>query len=460
MRTRGRLHSVLDKAESGPIVEEGEFDVEYIQKPIQALIKKYDVKWNKNEFLTTDDDLADRVFQAGYELALNTGVYCTSTKRRMVWTKAELDEVIATSPSSVIMGEGDDLAHIQARRPDQDSRVAVCGGAYGIPVPENLFVPVMLSYAQEPLIDFIDNCSLVSTYGRPIRAGSPWEAIACWQEVDLSFEVVNRAGRPGMAIGCAENSPTHIGEISSNSIGGFRPSDWHHAALVSELKTNYDQLIKVAHFARTGSHIHTFANNIYGGYPGGADGMAVALVASLILLQATYFGCTVNPGPTHANLSCDTFPAMLPGIGVALQGLNRNTNLMTTAFARTVGGPGTKSILYEAAALTLVGVTSGIALMEGVQSAVGIQPAHCTGLEARFTAQVTHAAEKLTRADAAPIVKALTEKYQDGIMGEEKPIGKPFDQLYDVDRVVPLPEWQDMYEEVVQEFEKDLGLVI
>jgi len=458
MRTRGRLHYVLDKAETGLIVDEKEFDIEYIQKPIRALVEKYDVKWDKDVFLLSDDDLADRVFQAGYELALNTGVYCTSTKRRMVWTKTELDEVIATSPSSVTMGEGDDLANIQARRPDENSRVAVCGGAYGIPVPENLFVPIMLSYIQEPLIDFIDNASLISTYGRRIRAGSPWEAIASWQEVDLSFEVVRRAGRPGMAIGCAENSPTHIGEISSNSIGGFRPSDWHHAALVSELKTNYDQLIKVAHFARTGSHIHTFANNIYGGYPGGADGMAVALVASLILLQATYFGCTVNPGPTHANLSCDTYPEMLPGIGVALQGLNRNTNLMTTAFARTVGGPGTKSILYESAALTLVGVTSGIALMEGVQSAVGVQKAHCTGLEARFVAQVTHASEKLTRKDAAPIVKALTEKYREGMMAAEKPIDKPFDQLYDVVKVTPLSEWQGIYEDVCQELETEFDL--
>ena len=98
--------------------------------------------------------------------------------------------------------------------------------------------------------------------------------------------------------------------------------------------------------------------------------------------------------------------------------------------------------------------------MEGVQSAVGVQPAHCTGLEARFTAQVTHAAEKLTRADAAPIVKALTEKYKGGMTSDEKPIGKPFDQLYDVDKVVPLPEWQGIYEEVCQEFENEFGLVL
>jgi len=458
MRTRGRLLQVLDKAETGPIISERDFDREFIQKSIKNLVQKYDIRWEEDVFLPHDDALADRVFEAGYELALNTGIFCTSTKRRMVWTRDELDEVINTSPTSVTLGDGEDTVVISTRRPDDDKRVAVCGGPYGIPVPEHLFVPIMLSYAQEPLIDFIDNASFVSTYGRPIRAGSPWEAIACWQEADLSFEVIRRAGRPGMAVGCAENSPTHIGEVSSNSFGGFRPTDWHHAALISELKTNYDQLIKVAHFARTGSHIHTFANNIYGGYPGGADGMAVALVASLIMLQATYFGCTVNPGPTHATLSCDTHPKMLPGIGVALQGLNRNTNLLTTSFARTIGGPGTKNILYESAALTLVGVTSGIALMEGVQAAVGIETAHCTGLEARFLAQVTHAAEKISRKEAAPIVKKLTEKYGDDLT--KKPIGKSFEQLYDLEKVKPLPEWQKLYEEVCKEFKAEFGLIL
>jgi hypothetical protein len=71
---------------------------------------------------------------------------------------------------------------------------------------------------------------------------------------------------------------------------------------------------------------------------------------------------------------------------------------------------------------------------------------------------VTHAAEKLNRAEAAPIVKALTEKYKGGMTAEEKPIGKPFDQLYDVDKVVPLPEWQGIYDEVCQEFETEFGL--
>ena len=312
MRTRGRLLQVIDKADNGPIVTEAEFDREWIRKPIAGLVKKYDITWPKDTLVPADDALADRVFLAGLELARETGVWCIDTSRRMIFSQRELDEVIEASPSQVVIGEGADTVPMHARRPDENSRVATVGGAYGIPVPENQFTAIMLSYAQEPLIDFIDNASLTSTYGRPIRAGSPLEALACWQECDLSFEAIRRAGRPGMPIGCAENSPSAIGELSSTSYGGFRPTDWHHACFISELKTNYAELTKATHYARTGSHVHTFYNPIYGGYAGGGDGMAVVIVAGMILLQACYHAVTVNPGPSHPFLSCDTHPLMIP----------------------------------------------------------------------------------------------------------------------------------------------------
>ncbi len=457
MRTRGRLLQVLDKAENGPIVTETDFDRRYIREAVAGLVRKYDLALPKGVLVPSDDALADRIFLAGLELARETGVWCIDTGRRMIFSQAELEEIIETAPSNVVLGEGADTVSLHARRPDENSRVGTIGGAYGIPVPEDQFTAIMLSYAQEPLIDFIDNASLTATYGRPIRAGSPWEALACWQECDLSFEAIRRAGRPGMPIGCAENSPSAIGELSTTTYGGFRPTDWHHACFISELKTNYAELTKATHYARTGSHVHGFYNPIYGGYAGGGEGMAVVIVAGMVLLQACYHTVTVNPGCSHPFLSCDTHPLMIPSISAALQALNRNTTLLTTSFVRPVGGPGTKDILYETAALTLASVPAGIALMEGVQSATGRFPAHCSGLEARFMAQVTHAAEKLTRQDAEPLVQALTAKYKDGM--KAMPIGKPFAEVYDLTTVQPLPEWRAVYEEVCQEVES-LGLAL
>ena len=37
--------SVLDKAENGPILEEKEWDRQYINQSVKDLIKKYDIQW-------------------------------------------------------------------------------------------------------------------------------------------------------------------------------------------------------------------------------------------------------------------------------------------------------------------------------------------------------------------------------------------------------------------------------
>ena len=87
-----------------------------------------------------------------------------------------------------------------------------------------------------------------------------------------------------------------------------------------------------------------------------------------------------------------------------------------------------------------------------------METAHCTGLEARFLAQVTHAAERLTRNEVDSIVKSLTTKYAEN--QKTKPIGKPFDQLYDLQKVKSLSPWQSLYEKVCQEFEQEYGLIL
>ena len=448
--------SVLDKAENGPVVEEKDWDRVYINKTIRELLKKYQIDWDRNDpGVPSDDALADRVFAAGWEFALRAGLFCLDTRRQMAWSQAELEGVLQRAPEKVTIGVGEDAVTIARRRPDTNTRVATVGGAYGTQVPEELFVPVMLSYAQERSLDFIDNASLLTTYGRPLRANSPWEAVGCWQEMLMSFEVVQRAGRPGMPIGCAENSPSAIGELATTTYGAFRLTDWHHASFVSELKTSYAELIKATHYAQTGAAAHNFYNPIYGGYVGGGPGMAVAIVAGMILMKAVYNGVTQNPGPSHAHLSCDTYPDMLTSQAVAYQALSRNTNVLVSSFVRPVAGPVTKDILYETAALTLAAVPSGVALMEGVQSAMGRHTAYVSGLEARFMAEVAHAAEGLTRKEADVLVRRLISLYAAG--QPEMRIGKPFQEAYDVASVQPTAEWWGMYEEVRREL-AEMGL--
>lgn len=449
--------SVLDKAENGPVLEEKDWDIKYINQAIKELIQKYDIRWDAETMVPADDALADRLFEAGMELARETGVYCLETKRQMKWTQDELDWILSTAPDEETIGLGDDSVTIRHRTPDSDKPITTVGGPYGTPVPEELFVPIMASYAQESELDYIDNATLSTTHGRPIKAGSPWEAVGCWQEAQLSFEVLELVGRQGMPIGCAEDSPSEIGELATCTYGGFRLTDWHHASFISELKVAYAELTKAMHYQHTGAFAHNFYNTIYGGYVGGADGLAVAIVAGVILMKATLNGTTFNPGPSHAHLSCNTFPAMIPSLSLGFQAISRNSKLLTSSFPRPVGGPVTKELLYESAAMAIATVPAGCSILEGIQSAVGRIEGHVTGLEAKFLAQVGRACEGMTRAEADPLVRKLVPLFAESQKLGVAMAGKHFTDAYDVETIQPTHEWQAMYEEVCREMEELLG---
>jgi methylamine---corrinoid protein Co-methyltransferase len=450
--------SVLDKAENGPVVEEKDWDLQYINHNIKELVKKYDIGWEKDVLVPSDDALADRLYAAGRELALEVGVYCLDTKRQMKWSPDELDYILSTAPDEETIGTGDDQVTIRHRMPEENTRVTTIGGPYGTPVSEELYVPIMVSYAQERVLDYIDVASLVSTHGRPIKAGSPWEAVGCWQEAQLSFEVLEKVGRPGMPIGCAEDSPSEIGELSSCTYGGYRQTDWHHASFISELKVAYSELTKSMHYQHTKSFAHNFYNTIYGGYVGGAEGMAVAIVAGVMLMKATLNGTTFNPGPSHAHLSCNTFPKMIPSLSLGFQAISRNTKLLTSSFPRPVGGPCTKELLYESATMAVATVPAGISIMEGIQSAAGRITNHVTGLEARFLAQVAQASVGLTRKEANRLANILVPLYADKQKLGAALKGKSFTEAYDLKTIQPTAEWQGIYEEVCREVEELLGL--
>jgi methylamine--corrinoid protein Co-methyltransferase len=443
------LASVLDKTEKGPVVDEKVWDRQFIGEKVKELIAKYDISWDDSTLVPYDDALADRLFEAGMELALESGVYSINTQRQMIWESEELQKVIDDAPAELIVGEGKDAVTIKFRKPEQNSRVTILGGAYGTLIEEELFMTMVQSYAKEPLLDVIEPPSIQTALGRTIRIKSPWEAIAAKREADLALEAIKRAGRPGLCVGAAATSGSEIIEMAATTYGAFRKTDWHHASFVSENKVSYADLTRAVHFAQTGSIAHNFCDPIYGGYLGGKFGVAIGSVTGCILLRACLLGDTVNAGPSHTHLSCDTHPDMLAAQALSFQALNRNTHLLNAVHIRPASGPGVKEILYEVAVMAILGVTSGVDYIKSVQSATGRYMGHTSPLEARFCAQVAHAVEGMTRADGNAMVQKLVEKYQDTLPSAD--IGKHFREVYNLDTLEPTPEWQGTYQDVITE---------
>ena len=449
MRHRGRLLEVLHRAESGPLIEEQDFERKLVAPTAKQLIEKYGIRFDGETIVCADDDLADRLFQAGLEFAVEVGMLCQDTSRRITWTRQEYEDGLRHCPHEAIIGVGKDAVALRARTPEDKQPPAASGGPVGVMFPEDMFVPVMVTYAREPIIDLLEPAALETAYGAQIKSASPWEVVAGWREAELCHETLRQVGRPGMGLACVTLSSTSTGHISPISYGGFRPSDWHHCSVVSEFKTNYELLCKVAHAMFVDGNIEAFLNPIFGGYFGGAEGVAIGLTAGLIVLQQNYMGTTMSVSTAHPMLHCGSTSDLIWAQSLAFQAISRNTNLIIASMNKPAGGPGTKTLLYENAAMALANTVSGLSVVESSMTASGINYKHASSLESKLSAEVAKSAGGFSREHANHIVKTLLARYEPEL--PEKPIGKPFDEVFDMKSLKPMAEWQGMYEEVKEE---------
>jgi methylamine---corrinoid protein Co-methyltransferase len=421
------------------VVDELMWDMKIVPEVVMRLLKEYDIKMKPvgDAVVMSDDALADRLFAAGLALAEQLGTYCVTTNRRVQFSKSEIAAALEVAPVEVHMGDGNDRHIERKRRLEDSSYPTIKGGGVGTPLPEDLYLPITQSYAQEPLIDAVINCTLERVYGREIRSRSPWEILGAWHEIELSKAACKRAGRPGMPLGVIENAVSELGEISGTSYGGASLNDWHHIAMISEFKTDYMALSKLVHLVRTGAVIHSFYNTIYGGSCGGRDGMALAIVGGCILMQMVYMTNTHSVSPAHPFYGNNTTPEILQAVSLAQQSLARNSRLLTDVVITPVGGPGTKTLLYETAAAAISATVSGACALIGPRSAAGTHTGHVSGLEARFMAEVARATAGMQRTDADRIVRSLVDLYKDQL--DKRPESLPFNEVYDVVKVRPLP---------------------
>ncbi|OGO39588.1 MAG: hypothetical protein A2W35_19950 [Chloroflexi bacterium RBG_16_57_11] len=449
MQNMTRLLEVIDRAYNGPFIDEKEFDLKVVAHGVAQRLKKFGIKFNQGQVIQTDDDMNDRLWQAGLEFFESSGVYNATTNRQMKFSRDEIEQALRWMPREVTIGEGLDARPYRLRKLEDPCPPQVSGGPIGTPLSEDLWIPVMQSYWQEPLIDLVVPGTLATCYGREVRSNSPLEIVASWQEAHFGREAARRAGRPGTARMCVEMAISDVGHLSAISRGGFKPSDVHVVAMIGEMKTNNELLNKITHSIQQNGVLLGFYNPILGGLAGPEEGVALLIVAGFIAMATIYMPSSVESCPTHPFNFNSTGPQILRAVSAACAAVNRNSHMLIEFMTSPVSGPMTETLLYECLGMATVASTCGASRVLGVRSAVGVETNHCSGLEARFNGEVAQAAAGMSRSQADEIVRRAIAQY-DPVLGT-RPVGLPFDRVYDPACVKPTPDWHDIYEKVKEQ---------
>lgn len=450
---------ILRRAESGPVCEAKQWDT-LISRKVRSIIEERGLKgrYDPQNPINVSDSVADDFFEAGFDLALDVGMYCLDTERVIKFDEEEIREVLGEPVYSIVLGKRPDEAFLRARKPEDPTPPTPFFGPLGMTIDEDVWIPLHQSTAQYRVIDGLVPGSLGTIYGIEIAARTPIETLAGMYEAVLTKEAVRRAGRPNMALTGVETSPSEYGHFGGYGVpGGYGTTDVNIVLAVSELKTHYTLLHKVAHILNLGAPIYSGHRSMIGGFPGPPEGAAVVAVAAAILLMLVHQATMPGGSTFDTRYCCNTSREAVWADSVSGQAQSRHITRPLEGVFSPLAGPCTEMLLYESAAIGLSVVVSGRSLLWGVRSAGGAHKNHSTGLENKFAAEVAKAAAGMKRSEANEIVKKILPKYETKL--RNAPPGKSFLECYDPVKMRPSREWAEIYNSVRKEI-TDWGIPI
>ncbi|MGQ4914678.1 MAG: monomethylamine:corrinoid methyltransferase [Candidatus Asgardarchaeia archaeon] len=446
---------VAIRAETGPMIAEEDFNMKLIAMKAAEYSKEIDFKFDPKEPVNTDNTLADEIWDAGLRFFLDVGIYSVKTRRRIVFDESEVKHALKNVKSRLEVGQGKDRRVLYNRGVEDTKPPVIFGGPFNCDVSEEMFVRFNEAYAREEIIDVLFLPGYLKTLsGLDVRPDSGLSSRTVVLYGRWSREAIARAGRPGMAIvGHAIMGLNEIGV--TNEDWGLRVTDPRAMVMLPELQVDDVTLSRLVYYIQYGAPIYIAFTPLVGGFAGGPESTTIVATASHIA-AVMLGGEIIHMGPQHVRYRHQTNIHSLWVASRVKQAVSRNSKMIHLTSHTTAGRAGSEQFLYEFAALEIDVVPSG-------SHVAGPRPAdlkfnnHNSPLAARLFGEVGHAAAKLKRDEANELVLKLYDIYKDKIDFEAAPVGKPFEELYDVNTLKPKPEHYEQYMKVKKHL-ADLGL--
>lgn len=441
----------MERAITGPIISEKEFNMKVLVPNIIRVVNEFDIKYERENPVSWDDKLADRIFNGAVELLARTGVYCEDTNRIILMDRREIEEAVREFQGGGVFGEGCDRKVFKTRKPEDKNLPWFHVGTGIVASSEEIALAQVEGYGSISVTNSISIPAFSHVRGIQVLGGSPLEIVATVNSVKAGRKALMNCGRPGLPIvNLISSATSSMGTIAgTHPLFGLRESDGWLIDVIAEMKVNFETLNRLAFILITGGNIGSTALPILGGYAGGAEGTALIMTAYYLLGILMFKGNYHLTGPIHFRYGCSSTRDSLWVLSVVGRATSRNTGYPAIGLGYAAAGPCTKMYFYETVAVNLSCVTSGYAAVQTVHPAKAVIEDGVTPMEAMFNVETAKAVTGMKADKANEIAVKLLEKYEKDI--DKAPSGKRYQECYDVSTRKPNDEYIRLYEEIKDE---------
>lgn len=444
------LVKIYQRAQQGPKMSAETFDLDRLYATLTSLVSKYDIKYDPDNPVPSDDALADKVFDAALDFFVQCGVYIQPTKTVVSFSREEVSEAVANRSGQCRFGEGKEARIFRSRKPDSSTRPWCHVGSGIVASSEEIASKIVEGNASIKAADSMSVNALDKIDGHNITTGQPTEIIGAIRSIKIARQACRAAGRPGLPIinGIAAAGSAIATVAAAAPQFEWRPTDGILVGSFAEFKTNWEMMAKITYCVSSGFNIGLASAPMLGGYGGGPEATAI-LNTAYVLFGMLVYQCNYYLSlPLHINLSCSTTRDVIWATAVSCQALSRNTNMPTLALAYAAGGPMTESFYYESAAFIAASIASGVSI-QTPHPAKAVLPDYVTPLEMKTTTEMALACTGMTRTEANDVVEALLPKYEQGLSTAS--VGKSYTECFDLKTGKPKDEYLTFAEKVKKE---------
>ena len=218
------------------------------------------------------------------------------------------------------------------------------------------------------------------------------------------------------------------------------------------MKVDMSLMNMIAGWKTAGDLIMVEQMPMFGGYCGGIEETAICDVAATLASYAL-MDCDIHlDGPIHIRWGTTTTRETLQIAAHSAAAIDLNTDLLLGNQYYTLAGPCTEMCLLETAAQAITDTASGRELISGAASSKGVVKDRTTGMEARMMGEAAISAAGMDIREANAVLDNLVSLYERNF--SRPPVGKRFQDCYDITSVTPSKEYLKVYEKAISTLNK------